>query len=240
MKINKIDLNNLRNDAHFQIFSDFRDAVIKFGAAALKIKPQFDEWLALFEKEDEALKKISKSALTKQIQDADKARDNTYMGMVEITGAYLRHCDKDISEAARRLKIVFDTYGNIARKPIKEQTSATVNILQDLQGKYAADCATVKISDWVSLLATQNTALNTLMAERVDEAVAKTDVVLREARMAGDEAYRKICDIINVYILLEGAANYEVFVKTLNTIIAKYGVRHHHHHGQPDGAQNDE
>jgi len=230
MKINKIDLKSLRNDAHFQIFSDFRDAVAKFGAAALKIKPQFDEWLALFEKEDEALKKINKSAFTKQIQDADKLRDDTFLGMVEITGAYLRHCDKDISEAARRLKIVFDTYGNIAKKPIKEQTSATVNILQELQGKYAADCAKVKISDWVSLLATQNTALNALVAERIDETAAKTDVVLKEARIAGDEAFKKICDIINVYILLEGAANYEVFVKTLNAIIAKYGVRHHHSH----------
>jgi len=232
-------LKSMRNDAHFQFFSDFRDAVTKVGAATLKIKPQFDEWLALFEKEDEALKKISKSALTQQIQDADKLRDDTFLGMVEITGAYLRHCDKALSEAARRLKIVFDTYGNIAKKPIKEQTAATVNILQELQGKYAADCATVKISDWVSLLATQNDALNKLVSDRIDETVAKTDVVLREARLAGDEAFKKICDIVNVYILLEGAANYEVFVKTLNAIIAKYGVRHHHHYAQPEGAQND-
>jgi hypothetical protein len=227
MKINKIDLRIMRNDAHFQFFSDFRDTVTKIGAAALKIKPHFDDWLAFFEKEDEALKKINKSALTQQIQDADKLRDDTFIGMVEITGAYLRHCDKDISEAARRLKIVFDTYGNIAKKPIKEQTAATVNILQELQGKYAADCATVRISDWVSLLATQNEALNKLVSDRIDETVAKTDVVLREARIACDEAYRKICDIVNVYILLEGVSNYEVFVKTLNAIIAKYGVRHH-------------
>jgi len=240
VKISKIYPYRLRNDAHFQLFSDFRDAVTKFGAAALKIKPQFDDWLALFEKEDEALKKINKSALTQQIQDADKARDDTYMGMVEIAGAYLKHCDKEVSEAARRLKIVFDTYGNIVRKPINEQTSATVNILQELQGKYAADCAKVKIDDWVSLLAAQNEALNKLVGDRVDEAAARTDVVLREARLAGDEAFKKICDIINVYILLEGVANYEVFVKTLNAIIAKYGVKHHHHHGQPEGTQNDE
>jgi hypothetical protein len=89
MKINKIDLKSMRNDAHFQFFSDFRDAVTKVGAATLKIKPQFNEWFALFEKEDEALKKISKSALTQQIQDADKLRDDTFLGMVEITVAYL-------------------------------------------------------------------------------------------------------------------------------------------------------
>ena len=37
MKGNKINLRILRNDAHFQLFSDFRDAVAKFGAAALKL-----------------------------------------------------------------------------------------------------------------------------------------------------------------------------------------------------------
>jgi hypothetical protein len=41
---------------------------------------------------------------------------------------------------------------------------------------------------------------------------------------------------VNVYILLEGAASYEVFVKTLNAIIAKYGVRHHH--GLNQNSQN--
>jgi hypothetical protein len=240
MKITKFDTNHLRNDAHYQYQSDFRDSVIKGGwAEALKIKPQFDEWLAFYEKEDEAHKKISKSALTQQIVEADKARDDTYIGMVEIAGAYLRHHDPETREAARRLKIVFDTYGNVAKKPVKEQTAATVNILQELQGKYAADCATVKISDWVTRLAIDNEALNKLMSDRFDEAAAKTHILIKDARKQVDEAYRNICLLIEANILREGMANYETFVGTLNAVIAKYAVKHHrHHHGGNVGAEN--
>jgi len=42
MKIDNIHLSHLRNDAHFQFHTEFKDLVIKCGAAALKIKPQFD------------------------------------------------------------------------------------------------------------------------------------------------------------------------------------------------------
>jgi hypothetical protein len=45
--------------------------------------------------------------------------------------------------------------------------------------------------------------------------------------------------------VVEGAADYEQFIRTLNAVIAKYAVKHRHHHnaepanGQPEGAQND-
>ena len=230
MKIQKFLSHNLRNDAHFQFHSDFRNVMIKFGAAKLKVQPQFDEWTKLYEREDEALKKIIKSALTQQIHEADKARDNTYRGMVEINTASLKHYDPQTAEAARKLKIVFDTYGNITKKPIKEQTSAVYNILQELQGKYADDCAAVKIDGWVNKLEQENEALNKLMGDRYDESAAKTDVVLKDARKELDEAYKKICEIINVYVILEGADNYEEFIKTLNVVIANYSVKHHRHH----------
>jgi hypothetical protein len=67
------------------------------------------------------------------------------------------------------------------------------------------------------------------MSERYDETASKCDIVLKEARKDADEAYKNICDIINVYVLLEGATDYEELVKTLNAVIAKYGVRHRHH-----------
>jgi hypothetical protein len=238
MKINRLDANHLRNDAHFQFYGDFRDLVVRCGAEKLKIKQQFDEFVTLYDREDEALKKIIKSAFTEKIHEADKIRDNLYGAIVEINNAYLKHYDFDTREAAKRLKIVFDTYGNISKKPVKEQTSAVHNILQELCGKYAADCVKVKISDWVSRLATENEELNRLMSERFDESAAKTDVVMREARREVDEVYRKICEIINVYVILDGAANYEQFIKTLNIIIAKYAIKHHHHSSISSGSSS--
>ena len=54
MKIAKFYTGHLRNDLHFQFQSDFGALVGAFGAAALKVAPQFAQWLARFALEDEA------------------------------------------------------------------------------------------------------------------------------------------------------------------------------------------
>jgi hypothetical protein len=239
MKIDKIQLLILRNDAHFQFHTEFRDLVAKNGAEALKIKLQYDAYLPLYDREDIALKKIAKSEFTAKIHEADKARDEIYIGMTEMNAAALKHFSPEIREAAGRLKIVFDTYGNVASKPLNEETSAIYNILQELQGKYAADVATVGIGQWVAELQTRNAAFEALVKERFDETAGRTDIVLKEARAKLDEAYFAIRERLNALIVVEGVADYENFAKTLNAVIAKYAATMHHHrhrsnhHAQP-------
>jgi len=230
MKIEKINLLHLRNDEHFQFHTEFRDLVTSLGAAALKIKPQFDAYLSLYDTEDEALKKIVKSEFTAKIHEADKARDDIWIGIEEMVTASHRHFNASVRDAAARLKIVLDTYGNVASKSLDEETSAVYNILQDLQGKYAADVTAVGIAQWVAELKARNDALEALVKERDSEGASKTHVVMRDARKAADVAYKQICDIINVYIVLEGGASYETLVNTMNEVVARYKRKHHHHH----------
>ena len=142
MKINKISLRHLRNDTHFQFHTEFKDLAQKHNPQALKIKPQYEAYLPIYDKVDLALKKINKSAITEKIQNADKARDEIWGDLVETNTAALRHFDPEVREAAKQLKIVFDTYGNIAKKPLNDQTSATYNILQE----FCELCATPYIA----------------------------------------------------------------------------------------------
>jgi hypothetical protein len=147
---------------------------------------------------------------------------------------------------------VFDTYGNVASKPLNEETSAIYNILQELRGKYAADVATVGIGQWVSELESRNNAFGELVKNRFDETAARTDIVLKEARAKLDEAYKTIAERVNALAVVEGVADYEAFIRTLNAVVAKYAVKHHRHHRpaqggvgaenfqpQQEGAQND-
>ncbi len=231
VKINGINLGVMRNDKHFQFCRDFAVVMAKFDPEELKVKPQFDEWTERFNLEDAALKKIVKSPLTQKINDADRLRDNTYSGMADIVHAYLKCNDAPSFEAAARLKIVFDTYGDVARKPLKEETSAVYNILQELKGAYAADCAKIKIDSWVMRLGVENAAFDGLMTSRFDESAAKCSVVLKEARRDVDESFRKICGLIAAYMILEGEAAYEPFVKRLNEVIKKYAVKSGRHRG---------
>jgi hypothetical protein len=244
MKINTLSTSRLHNEAHFQLQAEFRDLIAAHGAELLKIKPQFDEYRKLYEREDEALKKIVKSALTEKINEADAARDSIFIGMADVCKGMCRHFNPEIRDAALRVQVLFDTYGNVAYKPLNEETAAIHNITQDLQSdKYAADVAAICIAPWVPELKARNNAFEALVKERFSETAGKTDIAIKDARRELDAAYRKICDIINVYVMLEGEANYADFIKTLNAVIAKYAVKHHHrHHGdqpQPTGGSND-
>jgi hypothetical protein len=66
-------------------------------SAALKIEAAWPRFLSSYESYDAALRKIVKSALTEKIKAAD---------------------------AARKIEVVAHTYGNVAVKPINEETSA--------------------------------------------------------------------------------------------------------------------
>jgi hypothetical protein len=230
MKIENLKLINLRNDAHFQYSTEFRDLVTAENPETLKIKPLFDEWGILYAREDEALKKIVKSEFTAKIHEADKARDEIFSGMVEICKGSLKHFNEPAREAAGRLKILFDTYGSVDKKALNEQTSAITNILQELKGKYAPDAAAVGVGGWVTELETRNNALEALIKERFDEAAARTDIVVKDARAAADKQYKAIVERVNALIIVEGPETYENFVRKLNVIIAKYAAAMHAKH----------
>jgi len=243
MSINGIDRKHLRNDEHFQFNTEFRDLIVRAGAETLKIAPLFAAYLTLYNKVDDGLKKISKSVWTAQIHDADKARDDMYSGMVLANESALRHYSEPTRAAAGKLKILFDTYGNVSQKPLNEQTSAVHNILQELRGEYLTAAQTVGINGWVAELETRNNAVDALVKQRFDDDAAKTHVNVRAARLELDAAYDAIVRRINALAEVEGIEQYETFIQTLNTIIAKYtailnlrlGRKHHGHHAANNG-----
>jgi hypothetical protein len=231
MKIDSISLTALRNDEHFQFNTEFRDLVNRFGAPSLNITAQFDAYLPLFAQEDEALQKIIKSAITADLQEADRRRDLLFRGMADANRAALRHFDPTVSEAARRLKIVFDTYGNLAAKPLNEETSAIYNILQEFTGRYAADASLVGLHIWTQQLDIANHAFDQLMKERYDETATRTHLVMKQCRVKVDEAYRVIIERLNALVVLQGEMPpFGDFILTFNAIIAKYATALAHHH----------
>jgi len=243
MNIHKIITHNLRNDEHYMFQTEFQNLVTGATPEVLRVTAQFAAYTALLSKEDEGLKKITKSALTAQIHEEDKKRDELYDGMSELTAALVKSPIQNKRDAAKRLKIIFDTYGNISKKPLNEQTSAIINILQELKGQYAADAQLIGLTDYINLIETHNNTLETLVRERYNETAAKTDVVMREARVAVDAAYDDITARVNALALLEGGTIVENFIRSLNTVIAKYiailnarlGRKHHKPHTPGDG-----
>ena len=223
MKINFIHVSHFHNDEHFQFIAALIALFNKFAAALLKLAGLVAKLKSCHDAEDEALKKIFKSALTEEIQAADKRRDLTFRGLTKICSAALDHYDQNIVDAAKRIDVVMHTYGNVSRKPINEETAAIYNLCKDLKNAtYQRDLELIQAVEWVDRLDADNNAFDALIMERDDENANKTHLKLRECRAETDKVYNDIVDCINAFIIVDGEANYAELVDAMNQLIDRY------------------
>lgn len=232
MTLTNLNLSRMRNAEHFEFYTEVRDIIAKATPAALGITKYFDSFSQLLQKEDECLIIIRKSEFTDLLAELDKQRDEYFTGIANVIKAYTLHYNPEITEAANRLSIVFNTYGNLAYLPVTEETSKLYNLIVDLEGKYDTDVETLNIADWVRELKKKNVKYDELVKSRYEEKTEqneKTNVNMKEIRSQLDEVYRKITQTIEVLSELSDTAEktnlYKNFVTNLNVIIHDYKTR---------------
>ena len=218
----KLNFHDLHNGEHFQFHTDFINLVKDDTTLITKIRPLFDSYNQLYITEDRAYKGIDKSGITEEIVSADKLRDRFFRGMVDTTKTALLHYDATVETAAKRLMIVFDTYGNLAVENYKKETADIYNLLQELNTNYPAEILTVGIQGWMTNLNIANQRFEQLSKDRVDETYQKGDFDLRTCRINLDEAYSAITKRIEALAEVEGLTAYLEFISKLNIIIKMY------------------
>ena len=223
MKTRKLDFRSLRNNEHFQCQTEFKRLVEEFNPATLKIEVLFSQsYIPLYAAEDEALTAIIKNSFTEERGDSDRLRDHTFRGMSDTVDAGLNHFDPEVQASARRLKIVFDTFGNIAALPLNEETSAIYNFTQELEEKHAADVQKLGLQPWINKLKADNQAYEALVTGGYEEDAAKSELKAKTTRAEVDGAVRQIIERIEALMVVEGEANYAEFVRRLNLQFDKY------------------
>ena len=222
MRVDPINTAKMRNNKHFQFMTEFKDSVNKHEAIKPKIRTQFDEFLSLYQDEDTAYKKIIKSVITDEIQDADAYRDQVLNVVSEIVDTALKHRSENVIKAGKNLKTLLNTYGKVKILPMNEETAAIYNLLQELNSKYRTDAQLIHLTEWVTELQTTNNYFDKLIKDRLDESALKTNLILREVREKIDVSYKNLIEKINSLIVVEGETIYVEFVKYFNLIIDKY------------------
>ena len=229
MKFERIEAVKMKNDEHFQFITEFRDAIIKFDPQTLKVKPLFEQFLELYKLEDEVHRPVNKSILTEEINEADQLRDQLFRGMALGVETASYHFREDVINAAKHLEIIFDTYGNIAKLPKNEATSAIYNLIQEINKdenmRYAE---LINLEEWLPELEKANEKIDRLIKRRYEESAGKSDYSMREIRTQVDVNYKKIIEIIEAYCLIEeqqtGVGWFTNFIKYMNVIIEKYNA----------------
>lgn len=224
MQTLKANLGNYRNEEHFQFQTEFKDLVLHYTPETLNIEAAWAVFLPLYNKESAVLDLLQKSSLTVRIADADHYRDRIDSGLFDTVKGATNHFNPAVKEAADRIQVILDRFGNINRKSYDEQTAAINSLITDLNNGYADDVATLGIGDWLAELQAANNAFVELMKERYSEEADKPDYNMKTARAETDPAYRTIINRINALIIVNGEETYKGFVKDLNQRIDKYNL----------------
>jgi hypothetical protein len=221
MEIASLYLHNQRNAGHYQFQTDFNSAIIKYTPQALGIVDDYATYAPLLENEGVALVAITKSATTEEIEVGDKNRDFTFRGLADKVTNSMNHFNPEVREAAKRVKVIFDGYGNLTPKPNDEESGLISSLIADLRTKVSAEIVTLGIVDWIAELELQNNVFIALEATRNSEEASRTELRMKQVRVEVDAAYNKIVKRINALIVVNGEAPYTEFVKELNARIGR-------------------
>jgi hypothetical protein len=224
MKTNRLDLQHLRNEEHCQFHTEAMQLVESLGAQTLNIEVDFADYVKMNADELETLQQIHKSALSDQICDADKQRDIIFRGLTDAVKSAKNHFTPAWQQAAGKIAIVLNQYGNVARKSYNDETAAITKLLKELTENYSTESELIGLTDWIAELANRNNAFDTLQKTRYSEDAERTTLRMKQVRTDIDNLFRKILIRIDALIIVNGSTTYEPFVREINARIDKYAT----------------
>jgi len=224
LKIEKLALLNLRNEEHYQFNQDAIALILLQTAAKLGIAAETLTYQKSHALEADALNVVRHSSITDELYVADEARGNIFAGMRDLVKSYGNHFKPDMKAAASRLKVLFETYGNIAMRNINESSGTYTSFIADLRGAYVNDAKLIGLADWVTELEAKNQAYVTLKNTRYTEQANRPQINMKNVRTDVDASYRAIVEKINALVIVNGEANYKTFIMELNQRIEKYNT----------------
>ena len=229
MKIEGIDLSRLRNNEHFELMNQIITIITRSGAVVLKVTRYLDALTDALVSESEAMRKVKKSLITKQIAEMDTLRDKLFRGIVSIIRGSAVHFDPEIRKAAEKLTVVLKAHGPVARRAFDEESTAINIIVKNLTGKYADECALLGISTWLAELKKANKEFQALMVRRIEEgADGAQQLVMKDVRAGVDAAYKTLADVVSAKGFLasiegeeEEAAQYRSVINRWNEAVER-------------------
>ncbi|MDR2026153.1 MAG: DUF6261 family protein [Prevotellaceae bacterium] len=229
MKVNKVYLENLRNEAHYQFIAAVIALAVKYPFIVGKLGDLFASLQRLFTKEDEVVDYIRKSDYSAKIADADQRLDNAVTGFSETVRGALRHFNSVVADAAQSLVNLIGTYGNIINKSYDEELAAVTNLLQELGGAYAEKVNAISgLSEWIAEIRDASENVATLLALRTAEKAGKPQERMVNVRREVDAAYRGVVAKIEALTIVEGETEYVPFIHELNALVEHFNkIRPH-------------
>ncbi len=208
----------LRNGEYFQFMSDFKSLLLALTPAAIHSETEFADFDTALNKLDEELRVDQGSVLTEELQNLDLDRDNVWRAIdMRIEATLLCTIAAEV-EAAKRLRRLFDLYGDIRRLSYSEETAGLTNLLGDLAKPVNLGFVTTcGLTDWVTRLDESNGAFKAKQNERDTELANKNSGNAKVIRFEIDPLYKLMVERVNALVSLKmQTPEIENFIKELN------------------------
>ena len=187
-----------------------------------KLGPQLAAWKQANTQFDYYLKQTTKSLMTEDIKDLDKIQDDDLQALKTMARALMNIPDATLKESARRVNLCVDTYKIEKDWEHVKEMSLIKQMLDDLEGRYAADVAALGLGIFVQKLRSSNDAVRQAQIEREDENAGVPSGQTVAWRRETEKAYRNFVDMLDAHLLVFGETDYADFVDKLNASIAHY------------------
>ena len=227
-KILIIRFSSLRNEAHYQYLSSFKESSEEHEMTGYYPPENWARFNALLVKEKTVIDYARSSDITQQLLEADKREDRDLVGIYAIIRSGLHHFNPEVAEAARVLNTRYSDFGRIASKPYEEEVAAVSVLLDELNGQYAEQVATLNLQDWVLELTEAHSEFQRLFMLRNAQLAARPEDKFKTVSKEIEAEYKSIKDHFEAVLTINSTPELESFVRLLNTQIEYFNSHAHH------------
>ncbi len=222
MLIKRTKLSKARLMDFYQIMSIIADFLKKEDLTKLKLTLNVEEFLAVFNLLDKAMKQAIKTGYTDPVIAADDARDAVLTGFFLTLKGIMYFPDENIRIAATAITNITDKYGsNIARLPQREETAGITNMTDELTSSINAPHLEVtSLKKWIDKLIELNRAFDTLYTSRTEKEAEFIVGLTRTQRSNMQAAFDKLCLAIESYAFINDSADYKPLADKINAELA--------------------
>ena len=211
---------------HLSWMKRFLERVLQIANTPVRLANVINVLQSTVGNEDQAYLVITKSDLTAPIEEADKARDNTFSGMNSMLDFQKRLGTPEQQQAAERV-IERVTYHKVSiSDKYEDENEKIAQLIQDLKGgSLAADIATLNLTATVNLLEQQNQQVISLMKQRQSNRSTQESNAMAKARALTDAAYEDAVLVLNAFEITEHngqSSPYDEVIRIINSDINYY------------------
>jgi hypothetical protein len=223
-RINALHVRLFWNALHVQCMQEILEKTLGANPDALKIRRQYDNMLAVFEREKLAFTWLRKNEITERKAEADHARDACLSGLHETVKAAQFHFNPQVAEAGRRIRVLIDNYNRpvpMSKQTYDSETAAIQSFLRDML-QYGSEIALLGIQGWLEALEARNLEFEALTRELDEELLDRPSWTMREARMDTDRAMHTLFHCVEALMEMEDETLYTTYVRVINILIKHF------------------